>query len=130
MSRSARLLWLLLMAIWLPATLHCRLEAAGLEPAHECCAENGAQASAGDCRDDPCPTVEENLFKESSQGLTVSAPSAWDCDLDGAMMPGACASIPTVPALSPARHAPPPELEAAWQFMARAAPPARAPSRA
>lgn len=130
MSRSARLLFLLLVAIWLPATLHCRLEAAGFEPAHDCCADGGVEAATGDCRGDACPAVEENLFKETSPSLKVAAPAVCDCCICHALAPVAPAPDLGAPALSPERHAPPLELKAAWQFLARAAPPARAPNRA
>lgn len=128
MSRIARLLILLLMAFWLPATLHCRLEAAGFEASHDCCSAGSMEAAAGDCRDDACPAVEDNLFKESSPGLKVTAPAVCNCCICHAMAPVAPAPDLGAARLSPERHAPPLELKATWQFLARAAPPARAPS--
>lgn len=125
-SRLARMLILLLVAAWLPVTLHCRLEAAGLHGSDECCAREQAAAAAGDCKDDACPTVEEALYKETVQVLKVTAPDLSLCFACLALVPSS--PVDAEPALSPARHAPPPEIEAAWQFIVRAAPRARAPS--
>jgi hypothetical protein len=128
MSRPVRTLLFTLVALWLPVTLHCRLEAAGLFASPDaCCAAEESPAPAGDCKDDACPTVEDALYKECTHGLKVSGPALNDCF--------ACLAIVALdrdlcaePTLSPARHAPPLELRAAWQFLSRAAPPARAPS--
>ncbi len=125
-SRLARMLVLLLVAAWLPVTLHCRLEAAGFNDADECCASEPAADAAGDCKDDACPTVEDALYKESAQSLKIAAPDLSLCFACIALVPPM--TVETEPALSPARHAPPPEIAAAWQFIVRAAPPARAPS--
>lgn len=127
MSRLARLLILTLVAAWLPVTLHCRLEAAGFYDDEACCAgETAATAPAGECHDNTCPTVENALYKESARDLQIPAPALTTCLVCLASLPF---PEPTAdPDLSPARHAAPPELEVSWQFIARAAPPARAPS--
>ena len=127
MSRLARMLILTLVAAWLPVTLHCRLEAAGFYEADDCCVAEQPAGTADDCKDDACPTVEEALYKESAQSLKVAAPDLSHCFVCLALVPEPAADET---ALSTASHAPPPELEAAWQFIARAAPPARAPNRA
>ncbi len=127
MVRFGRVLLFALLAVWLPATLHCRLEAAGFFESH--CAEEQAGAAGDDCKDDACPTVEQALYKDSSATLAVAAPA--ECHV-----PDCCALLlaPELllgePALSPVRHAPPSELTVRWHFIARAAPPARAPNRA
>jgi hypothetical protein len=128
MSRVARALLFALVALWLPVTLHCRLEAAGVfTAADDCCAAEQTAEPAGDCKDDACPTVEDALFKESAHGLQIAAPAA--CNLPACLILIAYERDLTAdPTLSPARHAPPPELRVAWQFLSRAAPPARAPS--
>ena len=127
MSRLARLMLFTLVALWLPVTLHCRLEAAGLHDTDDCCAGEQAADVAGDCKDDACPTVEDTLFKESSQALQVAAPSATDCFACLALV-ALERDLRAAPTLSPPRHGPPFELKVAWQFLSRAAPPARAPS--
>lgn len=126
-SRFARMLVLLLVAAWLPVTLHCRLEAAGLHGADECCASEQTAQTTGDCKDDTCPTVEEALYKETSQGLRLATPALVECFTGFAPLFRPLV-LSIEPALSPERHAPPLELKAAWQFVTRAAPPARAPS--
>jgi len=126
MSRFVRLLILTLVAAWLPVTLHCRLEAAGFYDGKDCCLNEQSAAKAGECQDNTCPTVESALYKESVQDLKIPAPALTAClvCLVSLPVPGLVAE----PALSPERHSPPLELKAAWQFIARAAPPVRAPS--
>lgn len=116
---------MLLVAIWLPATLHCQLESAGLSGASDCCVADEMAVPSDDCAGDACATLEESLYKESSTLLKVAAPAACACFACGAL---ALPAFLPEPALSPARHAPPLELRVAWQFVSRAAPPARAPS--
>ena len=123
MLRLTKLIALLLVALWLPATLHCELEASGLfEPFTECVA-------AGDecCDDTVCVTVEEALFKETAHALKVSAPDDDACLVCLAVAAPSDAFFAD-PVLSSARHESPPELGVAWQFLSRAAPPARAPA--
>ena len=127
MSRLARLLILTLVAAWLPVTLHCRLEAAGFYDTDDCCIAEQPADVAGDCKDDACPTVEDALYKEASLGLKVAKPALVKCFACLATLSQPSAT-PAEPALSPERHAPPLELKVAWQFLSRAAPPARAPS--
>lgn len=128
MSRLVRTMLFTLVALWLPVTLHCRLEAAGVLDQHDgCCVMEQAATPDTDCKDDACPTVEDALFKESTQGIKVPAPACCDCLACFAIIAFAPDSV-AAPALSPARHAPPQELRVAWQFLSRAAPPARAPS--
>jgi len=125
--RLGRFLLFALLALWLPATLHCKLEAAGVFEDH--CTDEGSPVTDTDCTDDACPTIEDALYKDSAVKLTVAAPA--ECHI-----PACCAlllaldRLVAAPALSPARHAPPSELTVRWQFITRAAPPARAPNRA
>ena len=125
MIRFGRCLLFALLALWLPATLHCQLEAAGVFAEH--CTDEGSLATNTGCTDDACPTIEDALYKDSAASLTVAAPA--ECHI-----PDCCVRLlaadrrAAAPALSPTRHAPPPELRVTWQFITRAAPPARAPS--
>lgn len=127
MSRLVRLVVLLLAAIWLPVTMHCRIEAAGLLEPHDGCAQElSNQTSDTGCKDDACPTVEDALFKETAAFPALVAP------VDGNSTARLLALLATFredvePVLSPARQAPPAELVTSWQFHTRAAPPARAP---
>lgn len=123
MSRVVRLALWLLVALWLPATMHCQLEAAGMGESHQdsCCADETADS---ECLGDACANIENSLIKDSTQELHLAAPIT--------VCPLCCAALVRTarvePILSPKRHAPPLELKVAWQFIERAAPPARAPS--
>lgn len=125
MSRAARLAAWLLLAVWLPATLHCQLEAAGWGDSHQdsCCPEKTADTGP-DCLGDACANIEASLHRDSAPELYLAAP-ATPCHLCCVALVRAAR---TGSILSPKRHAPPLELKVAWQFIERAAPPARAPS--
>ena len=123
-QRLIKITSFLLLAIWLPATLHCDLEAAGLADPHhaDCCAE------ANDCKTDLCATIESSLIRESAPTFNLAAPA--DCDgflYLATFLAYTCERL-AEPSLSPACQAPPLELAAGWQFFTRAAPLSRAPS--
>jgi hypothetical protein len=125
MSRVVRFAAWLLLAVWLPATLHCQLEAAGLgEAQHDSCCTGETDDRGTDCLGDACANIENSLLKDSAPELHLAAPVA--------VCPLCCAALVsaarTEPVLSPKRQAPPLALQVAWQFIERAAPPARAPS--
>lgn len=125
MSRAVRLALWLLVALWLPATMHCQLEAAGLgEAQHDSCCTGETADGGTDCLGDACANIENSLIKDSAPELHLAAPVT--------VCPLCCAALRSTvraePVLSPKRHAPPLTLQAAWQFIERAAPPARAPS--
>ena len=77
MIRFGRFLLFALLALWLPATLHCKLEAAGVFADH--CTDAGSPATDVGCTNDACPTIEDALFKDSAVKLTVAAPA--ECHL-------------------------------------------------
>ncbi len=122
MRRFHRLLALLLLLLWAPATLHCALEAAGLIGTQ--CAEDCGRDSG---REDGCDLVESGLYKNSTPLLKIAAPE---------LLRLAFLFVPALepPGLAPA-FAPAPffaaqTLRRTWQFAQRAAPPCRAPSLA
>lgn len=137
MSRLRPVLALLLSVLWLPAVLHCELEAADVQLLthdhhHEHDADHDHHTSnphdtnhghgSGEgphALDDTPFTASTPVQKLLPPGCTVSPV------LLALLLP---APVSTEPALSPARHPPPPGLQVAWQFITRAAPPARAPS--
>lgn len=124
MNRLTRIVALLLLALWLPATLHCDLEAAGVAPASVVCQDEHAPDSHGT---DNCALVENGTFKASSTLLKVSAPALLACRLCclAALLPPPV----FVPLVSPERTDSPPELVRVWHFDHRAALPSRAPTR-
>lgn len=128
-SRLMKLAALLLATLWLPAALHCQLEGADIHfLTHDIAHNDSADHDHGTGPDDG-----HHAFKDTP--VTASKP------VMKLLLPAQAQSLvllaclvttwdnPTL-VLSPARHAPPPELMVAWQFVRRAAPPARAPNRA
>jgi hypothetical protein len=77
-SRANKLIALLLVALWLPATLHCQLESLGLE-AIFACADHPAEtahASGDGCTDQGCLTIESGQFALTKSQLDLSCPPA------------------------------------------------------
>lgn len=124
-----RIIAIVLLALWLPTTQHCGLEAAELIAAE---IPHGAEAKCcemGDspCTHDGCNVVESSLIKSSSDPLKVPTPSlaACACLLCLQLVPPVVAAEPifAVTASESPEHWVP-----VWQFVRRAAPPVRAPS--
>lgn len=127
MFRLTKLSALFLVALWLPATLHCQLEGLGLDALFACAGQpvDTAHTANGDCADDGCQTLEEGQFALSKSKI------------DPAILPVlACVCVACFQHL--ALPAPAPEifavrqdetlpLQRTWQFARRAALPARAP---
>lgn len=118
-----------LLAIWLAATQHCGLEAAGLLETHS---EDGAVplccSSSGPCTQDGCTLVERGSLAPSNTVLKIPAPALNEC------ICRLCTRlvIPVVasePALEFAHAADEPRgWVPMWHFVRRAAQPPRAPS--
>lgn len=121
MRAIGRVFALLLLALWLPATLHCDLEAAGWIGAQ--CADD---CSRDKDANDGCDLVENGRYKSSGDFVKLSAPRRLPCAfafiprLELAVDPPARSWIEFV---SEART-----LQRTWQFVQRAAPPCRAPA--
>ena len=128
-KRLSRLLALLLLALWLPATLHCDLEAASLWDGHEdhpaaaCC-------SAGQgCAHDGCDTLEGGAFRASDGTVRAPLPDLFCCfclictGTPALLEPVATTPVPTI-AVTARDWIP------TWHFVRRTAPPSRAPSSA
>lgn len=117
---------LLLAALWLPAVLHCQLEAAEVD-----ILTHDHDSPAVDHQHDTGNEGEHHAFADTPVSLTKHATK---------LLPPATLSWAIVPpdsvfpagdsttALSPEHHPPPYRLSAGWQFVTRAAPPVRAPS--
>ena len=130
MSRLRPLIAILLLALWLPATLHCALEAAGCLRAEECC--DGHTDSA--CTRDACDTLETGFVKPAA--LHVVLPPFFP-DTAARLLDAFCPLLlaPTALLLPPdtgvtGTVAAPPEVARTWHFLVRAAPAPRAPSLA
>ena len=128
-NRLKTILVMAVLAFWLPATNHCRLELIpGLEFLDCCNHSEDGQASnqhENECENDLCAQVEDGLYKAESTHIQVQAPPI---SLPGIVLP----LIEQIPApLLPSRLLPetsPPELPKTWQFSFRAAAPPRAPT--
>jgi hypothetical protein len=127
-SRLAKLASLLLIALWLPATLHCQLEVIGLD-AFFACPEQSAHEEHADqsaCANDGCQLLESGQYAFSKSRIapaTLPAPVAclFACCLLQA------ASAEPVSEILASRQTEPLQLQRTWQFVRRAALPARAP---
>jgi len=121
---------LLLATLWLPATLHCQIEAAGLEIIFVCHDHDHDTAhdqvvpvsSADHCAEDACHTLEGVALKAFAPAKLVG-----DATLFVMALLPAPPGTPTS-GVSPERSDAPQELSRCWQFTTRAAPPSRAPT--
>ena len=128
MLRLVKIVSLVMLGLWLPATLHCRLETLGFEGLFGCPEQGSNQAHHADeknCDRDSCQAVESgNFFFFPTKITPVSLPS-----LDGNFVFCLLQVIPPpaeMPIFSCAQSEPLP-LQRNWQFVRRAALPARAP---
>jgi hypothetical protein len=117
-----------LLALWMPATQHCGLEAADLVTAHveHVGAGNYCEKSTP-CSHDGCQIVEELTYKRSGDTLQIPAPDlvaciCFVCVHLGDRQLSAEPVIPVVAIDQPIGWVP------TWQFARRAAPLSRAPS--
>ena len=121
---------LLMLALWLPATLHCDLEAAELwvEHAedHAAVSDSCCQAGLG-CTQDGCDTLEGSAVKSSNTFARAPLPAPFVCCCLICLPPAEPASLV---AAVPIQYRVAPELD--WvpivHFARRAAPLSRAPS--
>jgi hypothetical protein len=123
--RLRRIVALLLTALWLPAMLHCNLETAGLGSLFRCETDHDATASTATA--DSCDVVEDGRITRDSGEVTVVAPILAQFVQAFVRAVSTLEFAPPVEALTGA-EASPREIACAWQFVARAAPPSRAPS--
>jgi hypothetical protein len=128
-STFRHIVGIVLLALWLPATQHCGLEAADLIAAdaphgvHPGCAETNCDH----CTHDGCNVVESGLLKSGHESLKVPTPSlaACTCFLCLQLLPPVLAIEPN---LAVAESADSEHWIPVWQFVRRAAPLSRAPS--
>jgi hypothetical protein len=126
MPRRSTLAVLLLVALWLPATLHCQLENLGIELI--ACVDQPAEAAPAEetcCADSGCQFLESGGFALAKSKLAVFLPPALPGSDAQGIRPAA------LPVLAPDPVAPGQDetlpLRRTWQFVRRAALPARAP---
>lgn len=126
MSFPTKFIAILLLALWLPATMHCALEKLpGFAFLQTCCGDNEDQQESGDCGQDVCGAVESGLYKLEDNSVSVSAKAETSgSNLGSWKMIPRSAPVQQRELPSPA----PPEIAGSWQFSLRAALPVRAPS--
>lgn len=113
-----------MLALWLPAMLHCELEAAEVDfLTHD--DHHGAQGP-GAGSSDPHHVLKEGAVAASAPSLKILPPTDTLAIVLVALTVGRIRSAGF--GLSPDRHPPPPELAVGWHFVRRAAPSPRAPS--
>jgi hypothetical protein len=118
----------LLLALWLPAMLHCDLEAANVHIAHNAQHSDAAPGGCADNEPESCHPIESGAYTAAAPSLKVPPPSDSLHALIAALACLCHECNATALSTSPDRHSPPPELRVGWHFITRAAPPARAPS--
>ena len=122
-----KIIALLLLAFWLPATLHCDLEAAALlqdcAQTDSCCQDSHEPCADPTCRDFTAtsthPSLAPSLYTEPHwvNALTVLLPQL---ALTVTQPPGACWHHGDTPAIQ--------SIARTWSFVRRSALPARAPA--
>ena len=120
---------LVLALIWLPATLHCGLEAAGFldEASATCCAhDEPSRAPSSDCTHGACGVVESGDYQPAHSFIKVVAPLAVICFSSLIEITPEQTIVPAI--IAAAEVESPPEVRRTWQFVARAALSPRAPS--
>jgi hypothetical protein len=127
MPRMRQLFAWVMVALWLPASLHCAIDRAGLFDAKPaCCDHEKDQAPDKSCAE-RCNLLDAGAQKLANDFAKAPAPFLVIC-VAGLIE---LASEPAfVPQISPVRSESPPELPRTWQFVTRAALSPRAPSLA
>lgn len=133
--RLRRIFALALAALWLPATLHCDLKAAGLGELFHCLVDHHATTDLDSSHTparDACEVIEGTALRLVTDTALVAPPALnplCACLLFLAAPAPALALTPPPSGLSDCIE-PPPEVARTWHFTARAALPSRAPSLA
>ena len=126
MAQISRYIALLLLTLWLPATLHCDLQAAGVAESPDCCTDGHSCAG-----DEGCNVVVNALCKPGNDVIKVPAP-ALTRDSFGSVELHYFFSSLMMPRLIVAPKSGsferPLDWVTTWQFVRRAAPPCRAPA--
>ena len=124
-----KLFAVVVMAVWLFATQHCGLEAAGLFADHDEAVEGSSCCStSGGCENDGCATVEEGDYRPDQSALVISAPVL---SVDAFLVLSDLMSLQRLQAEIPLpcdAFERPRDWVTTWQFVQRAALSPRAPS--
>jgi hypothetical protein len=127
-QRLIQIVSLILLGLWLPATMHCRLETLGFGNVFGCNEQAANQGHHGDensCERDCCQVVESGNFVFSKAKIVPASPPVLDRNFIFCLLQVIPPPTET-PIFSCAQDEPLP-LQRHWQFTRRAALPARAP---
>jgi hypothetical protein len=115
---------MVLLVVWMPATMCCALERAGVPFFDKCCSdETGDGAPQPPCTDKSCCLLEAGRYTAQITPPVAVMP------LDVALVPWALVDAPQRPVpASDFSNLAPPDLPVTWQFSFRTALPPRAPS--
>ena len=121
-----RIIALFMLALWLPATQHCNLEAAGLEWLDH--ADHVASTCNGTCAQDSCHSIEGFSFTKGATTLRVlPAPTAEFCSCLACLVRTTALALESTGFVTKDV----PEIQAlhrTWSFVRRTSLPARAPN--
>lgn len=126
MKLLTKIVALVLLALWLPATVHCQLENIPALDFLSCCDHpDQAPHQDNDCDNDGCAVVEGGGVMAALGERVAPMPIVWQFSFYS--IPEVIVSIAPVLSLAQVNSSPP-ELAHAWQFISRAAAEVRAPS--
>lgn len=127
MRRVSQFISLLLVALWLPAALHCGLERAGLPAMDSGCATNYCSCDSGVTPG--CESAAAGAYKVTGGSAKVMPPAlvtgGYFLCLELVPSAGSDADLNSLPVM---QTEVPRDWIPIWQFVRRAAPPSRAPS--
>ena len=114
-----------LLSIWMPATMCCALERAGVPFFDKCCEDDSADGSQQkSCTDKACCLLESGRYLISNPTPLLVTPDIVLCFIHQAIV--GRPDDPRTPCRIP--ESSPPDLPVTWHFSHRAALPVRAPS--
>lgn len=129
-SRLSTLAALLLVALWLPATLHCQIEQLDGSKLFSCAGhahpDETSHADDDHCADTLCQTIESGEYVLTKTRITFALPVVQACLYQLCLFslnapPPMALSVSSAPELAP-------PWQPSWHFVRRTALPARAPS--
>ncbi|MBK9991479.1 MAG: hypothetical protein IPP19_12275 [Verrucomicrobia bacterium] len=133
MSLIRKIAAFLLVALWLPTTQHCMLEAAGLLSAQEEHADHNAccESASGVCEPGACNVLESGSYRVGSSSVAAPIPALTVCVcLLGWDAQDFLLNAEEAADTASTTFDRPPDCSPTWQFVQRAALMPRAPSRA
>src|SRR5215218_6663576 len=115
MRHFQRLFVWVMVALWLPATLHCAIDRSGLfESKPICCGDEIDRAAESNCAE-RCDPLSDGVQKLTVGVMKAPAPVLATCF---AIFLAIRPAVISVPSISPTDREAPPEIGRTWQFVA------------